>query len=468
MDNEKQVKSGKKMEDYNQNILIGILSSAILTIAEMYAVINLRLEVVIVLGVALVLDVFITYKNVNKQKAMKESILDDKIDSLVKSEKAGYLLSRKRFDDIENDIFEMMDKEQDLSIDEIINAQKSLAKVTISRNKENINVILAATDAIQKRLDELDNRLSETEERLNELGNRGTDDNARNISESGKEVLAALRESELSLKNEILRSVANIKIPAPAAAAPIIMPTMAQPVAPADEHVSTPAISDEVIVSESITEEPITEESVIEESVIEEDIVSEPIIEEPIAEESVAEESIAEESMIEEPVTEVTEEEDDVPFLESLSEEMEDAFSEEEVPEMPDLSDPNKQMSADEIAALFANASAFTEPAAEAEPEPVEEPEPVVEPVAEETPPMPDLSDPNKQMSAEDIAALFANASAFTEPAVEAEPEPVEEPEPVADPEPVVEEKPPMPDLSDPNHVMTPDEIAALLANMGS
>ncbi len=30
----------------------------------------------------------------------------------------------------------------------------------------------------------------------------------------------------------------------------------------------------------------------------------------------------------------------------------------------------------------------------------------------------------------------------------------------------VEEEKPPMPDLSDPNKVMTPDEIAALLANL--
>ena len=32
--------------------------------------------------------------------------------------------------------------------------------------------------------------------------------------------------------------------------------------------------------------------------------------------------------------------------------------------------------------------------------------------------------------------------------------------------EPVKEEKAPMPDLSNPNHVMTPEEIAALLANM--
>ena len=76
-------------------------------------------------------------------------------------------------------------------------------------------------------------------------------------------------------------------------------------------------------------------------------------------------------------------------------------------------------------------------------------------PVVEEKPPMPDLSDPNKAMSPDEIAALFANmAGADT---------PVEEP--VIE-EPVVEEKPPMPDLSDPNKVMSPDEIAALIANL--
>ena len=73
---------------------------------------------------------------------------------------------------------------------------------------------------------------------------------------------------------------------------------------------------------------------------------------------------------------------------------------------MPDLSDPNKTMSPDEIAALFANMS---DDAPKQEDKPVE-PEPIVEePAAEEKPPMPDLSDPNKTLSSDEIAALFAN-----------------------------------------------------------
>jgi mono/diheme cytochrome c family protein len=71
---------------------------------------------------------------------------------------------------------------------------------------------------------------------------------------------------------------------------------------------------------------------------------------------------------------------------------------------------------------------------------------------------MPDLSDPNKQMSADDIAALFANLA--TEDTTAEETAQIEEE--IA----AVEEVPPMPDLSDPNKVMSPDEIAALIANL--
>ena len=42
-------------------------------------------------------------------------------------------------------------------------------------------------------------------------------------------------------------------------------------------------------------------------------------------------------------------------------------------------------------------------------PEPVPAPPKAAAPVEEEKPPMPDLSDPNKKMSPDEIAALFAN-----------------------------------------------------------
>ena len=98
----------------------------------------------------------------------------------------------------------------------------------------------------------------------------------------------------------------------------------------------------------------------------------------------------------------------------------------------------------------------ITEPVTEAPQAP--EPEPVVEssPAAEEAVADTTNSDPNRQLSADEIAALFASANAgATEP--ESEPEPVSEPEPA---------KSPVVDLNNTNRNLTPDEIAALFSSM--
>jgi len=79
-------------------------------------------------------------------------------------------------------------------------------------------------------------------------------------------------------------------------------------------------------------------------------------------------------------------------------------------PETSETADSNKQLSPDEIAALFAQAA----PASEPEPVPSDEPDlsldDIVDDKAEESSPAPAVSeDSNKQLSPEEIAALFAS-----------------------------------------------------------
>ena len=144
--------------------------------------------------------------------------------------------------------------------------------------------------------------------------------------------------------------------------------------------------------------------------------------------------------------------------------------------------DDNHKMSPDEIAALFAQMQGEPEPVNEAveetteiqQPESVSEPEPVAEAPKEEpiTPP----ADDNHKMSPDQIAALFAQMQGDPEPAAESEPvnEAVEEtteiqqPESVSEPEPVAEapKEEPIAASADDNHKMSPDEIAALFAQM--
>ena len=236
---------------------------------------------------------------------------------------------------------------------------------------------------------------------------------------------------------------------------------------------------------------------------------------------------------------------DPVPVIEE-TEVIAEPVMEEEKPPMPDLSDPNKELSDDEISALLANIGVEDNAVSTASEEQsdfglenvslddisldenediteiadiqMEETEAIAEP---QEPAMPDLSDPNKKMSDDDIAALLASMNVGDEPATpttEAQDdlalddsmmddisldsissgdisiddvvlddfaqEPIDEIEDISgisdinmeenelapelevipEPEP---EKSAMPDLSDPNKKMSDDEIAALIANMG-
>ena len=162
--------------------------------------------------------------------------------------------------------------------------------------------------------------------------------------------------------------------------------------------------------------------------------------------------------------------------------------------------DDNHKMSPDEIAALFAQMQGEPAPAAEPAPtaeqepevrseekpaeipvteaaEPEAEPEPVAEAPKEE--PIAAPADDNHKMSPDEIAALFAQMQGEPAPAAEQEPEvrseekPAEIPvteaaEPEAEPEPVAEapKEEPITPPADDNHKMSPDEIAALFAQM--
>ena len=159
----------------------------------------------------------------------------------------------------------------------------------------------------------------------------------------------------------------------------------------------------------------------------------------------------------EEPITEETE--DTEPFTPTFTVVGKSTEAEEETEKLTDnvtpitstepADDSNRQLSADEIAALFAAA----------DPAPKKE-----EPVVDTTPAAPAADDPNRQLSPDEIAALFAAS----------------EPAPKSDEEARIEEQkmdealaaqaaaPTVTPVSDdPNKQLSPDEIAALFASLG-
>ncbi len=438
----------KKQKKAKIQVIFLILISTLVILADFYAIINYPKEYMLIAAITVIFMICLwgVISGFFSLSALKEDRREEQYDSIFKSEKASYLMLRKYFDEIEGKI-EILQKESKIPTEDIINAQKGIAKVVINRNKENADAIMNSNEQLMETFEHLENKLKESNDFIIESQKNVIYDNLKDIMEKQQVLSDSIKDMEIRLSQAItanpIQFTANVEMPK--------QTTDALQSAPAMEAIPEPVVEEAAIAEP----EPV---AVIE---------PEPVVETPHVPEP---EHVSEAPHVPEPE----------PVVEPSP------VAEEAVADTTN-SDPNRQLSADEIAALFASANAgatepeseptekvITEPVTEAphvpEPEPVVEPGPAAdEAVADTT-----NSDPNRQLSADEIAALFASANAGatepeSEPAEEVITEPVTEapqapePEPVSEPEPA---KSPVVDLNNTNRNLTPDEIAALFSSM--
>lgn len=425
---------GKKKDASLTVVLFSALALVLCMMLEIYLMIFMpeMLPAIAVVGLAALGCTYLCVATLVKRVEKKEAEQQEQYASILKSEKASYLLIRKYFDEISEQLSLMEDRLAG-PFQEVIAAQKATAKVTISRNKENADALMNSNDKLLEQFFQIESKLDEISGAMSSgTGDKNEELMHRQI-EMTNQLSGQLREAELELKNEILQAVNKISM----TPQPVVMPMAAQPQMVMPDPL--PDLTEEPEPLPDITEEPEPLPDITEEPEPLPDIAKEP-----------------------EPLPDITEDSEPLPDLmeepESVEAEEEPVVDTELEPLMPE------------------------EPELLPEPEAEPEPEPEAEPEIEELPPEPDLSDPNKMMSPDDIAALLAsiNSEAAAEPEVVADEvaadipdEPVGQPEVldtqiVSEPEQeTATDASPMPDLSDPNKVMSPDEIAALFANLG-
>lgn len=400
-------KEQKKDNNYIK-VIFSVLIIVIGILAEFYIMINLGGEPVYlcIFGMIILIMSYILISSIVQIQYNKMREEREEHDNLFKSQKASYLIIRKSFDEIFQRL-ESLEKSIKLPTEELITAQKAIAKVNISRSKENTDALMNSNDKLLEKVFEFEDMLDENNKKLLESQNQITEQQMKDVMLKQQEINAAIKELQLSLKNEMLQAINTIATTQPQNIPQQMSQNISQvEISKVDQAIPIKIEGDtELKFEEPVIEEPVIEEPIAEEPLMEEPIAEEPLMEEPIGEEPLMEEPIAEEPLMEEPIIEE-------PIIEEPI--IEEAPA-EEVPPMPDLSDPNKVMTPEEIAALIANTGA-EEPVAEdlvAEEPVAEEPiaeEPIMEEApVEEAPPMPDLSDPNKVMTPDEIAALIAN-----------------------------------------------------------
>lgn len=403
----------QKKDSYNLRIVTAVLVLTVLVLGELYVMINYPSNYValIVLTVVALADIYILIASAIQKNYKKEIDQYEQYDNLFKSEKASYLVTRKSFEDIADQL-DRIEEAAGSPTKDIIDAQKSIAKVTISRNKENSDALMNSNDKLLEQIFNLSDRLDNLEKNMLEQQRIVVENANKDLLLKQQEMVASVKEMELSIHNTILAEIGKITgAPAVAYTAAPVQPSSAAPV-------------EEVTPEEPATEPETTAEDVPD--LAEDDLLN---IDALFGNDEAAEttKEVAEETGSPEENNE-PEPEEPVGFDDTLGfadeEPEEPAFTEEMVntidePVMEMNSDPNHMMTPEEIAALIANADSaaeeapvVTEDAISEESEPITEEEPVAEPVVEEPAAEPVVetnSDPNHMMTPEEIAALFAN-----------------------------------------------------------
>ena len=452
----------QKKDSYNLRIVTAVLVLTVLVLGELYVMINYPSNYValIVLTVVALADIYILIASAIQKNYKKEIDQYEQYDNLFKSEKASYLVTRKSFEDIADQL-DRIEEAAGSPTKDIIDAQKSIAKVTISRNKENSDALMNSNDKLLEQIFNLSDRLDKLEKNMLEQQRIVVENANKDLMLKQQEMVASVKEMELSIHNTILAEVGKINgakavaytaAPVqPSSAAPVEEVTPEEPETPIDGV--TPE-EPEAPIDEVMPEEP---EAPINEVMPEE---PEAPIDEVMPEEPATEPETAAEDMPDLA-------EDDLLNIDALFGNDEVAETTKEVAEETGSAEENNEPEPEEPVG-FDDTLGF----ADEEPEEPAFTEEMVNTIDE--PVMEMNSNPNHMMTPEEIAALIANADAaaeeapvVTEDAISEESEPITEEEPVS--EPVVEEpaaEPVIETNSDPNHMMTPEEIAALFANM--
>ena len=437
-------------------MIFGILLFAFIFMAELYAIVNFpkMFIVLAVLAAADLICLYVAIRGVILVYETKYARREEQYESIFKSEKASYLMLKKYFEEISVKLA-YMEEASKIPTEEIVNAQKGIAKVIIKRSHENTDALMNSYEQLLDRFDTFqkgmdgfgtvagaykDEILSACKDEISSVQKDGKEQEHsqdKEIAAKLQEIIIAMKDMELRLNQTIMNSQ-KVVVSQPQVSVPVATPVEPQP-APQNHVEETP-------VEPEISPEP------------EESMEPDPEISPDLQESMEPNPEISpepEESM--EPEPEIL---PDIPEEESFE-------PEEEPPVMvaDEIIPPDPEESIEEAEELV-------------EPDPIPE-DAIVEEAddenlpEEELSPMPDLSDPNRAMSPDEIAALFANmgnddnADKAGEP-VEETVEPEDIPEPIEEPE-AVKEAPLQPEEpADPNKALSPDEIAALFASMGT
>ena len=423
----------------------------------------------------------VTY--IHRMKNEEKAHSDEQVEELLRTGKANYLMQKKLAEKIDN-----IGEKDAVPADEIITAQKAIAKLMLARNKENTDALMHSNEQVIEKTLEVEEKLSENSQQIMDMQKNQMDEKLQELMQSQKLVLDnlnAVKESLQSdmqdvlsnmihdtLEKELASAIEQIHTYVKEAASQAVdsvkenlaaeVPVMAA-VSPAmDEELPDPGMPAE---SEELPDSgmPTEDEELPDLGVPTEDEEL-PDLGMPAMDEDLSNMELPTlgEELSETELPDLTDggDLDEEPSIGEMP------LMEEEEPEAADTSLIDEEPSIGEMP-VFDDLNDAASAVEEVQAEPVEEVEAEEVPITEEATVEPDTD----AVTLTEEIPVSADESVIEEVKIPEETTiteeiPVSADESVIEEVPVQEAEPSMADMSNPNKIMTPDEIAALIANL--
>ncbi|MCR5667537.1 MAG: hypothetical protein K6G05_00615, partial [Lachnospiraceae bacterium] len=281
---------------------VSAVFEAILIMMEIYVMFNMG-EELIVIAIGLVPIAALLYLIISSAvdiEQLSKRQEEEKYDEIVRAQKASYLVIKRNFEDLQARMDDMEDASS-FPADQIIGAQKAVAKVTITRNKENADALMNSNDMMIEQLQNMEDKLlsnnQEVLQKNQELlqknqellqKNQELESHINNLKAaiSGIESKVNCLESKAAQPSVIINQG-----PAGTTAGPV-----AESVAPVKQVHTQPQMDYGNVTQPEVQESPVMEAEEYKEPQLEESEISldELELDEPIMEESVLSEPVME------------------------------------------------------------------------------------------------------------------------------------------------------------------------------
>ena len=184
-----------------------LLGATVLLLIEMYFIVNLpRLYLVqIILGAAILACTYVFIAALLKEIHKSGEQAKDEYERMLRGEKASYLMLKKISEQLE-----AVDRNTREPGEEIITAQKAIAKVTITRSKENADALMNSNDRVVDNLLQLKESMDAGFEQFAGKQQNMMDDSVKELVLKQQEFAEELKEITAGLK-EITEGLQTVK-----------------------------------------------------------------------------------------------------------------------------------------------------------------------------------------------------------------------------------------------------------------